>query len=226
MAQKSEVLPFTSCITSRSSKSTKITTQNAFNGRGNSTVLRSATGRLSQHGSKVRGPTLHLPVAKAGGLLAFGPAPLVLALVVVGADALVVHHPLDRRVEVERLRLVLAEYVVDALGPPSLCSVVDLEHRFFPASSWPSRPASASAPRIWSTCRRQPRVREAVQRGCYHPPAWSLMSAKSGRLRERRLAPVASELCSACRAACGMQRCRRRVRVLNQHTVAARTRRS
>merc|ERR1740139_71252 len=131
MAQKSEVLPFTSCITSRSSKSTKITTQNAFNGRGNSTVLRSATGRLSQHGSKVGGPTLHLPVAKAGGLLAFGPAPLVLALVVVGADALVVHHPLDRRVEVERLRLVLAEYVVDALGPPSLCSVVDLEHRFF-----------------------------------------------------------------------------------------------
>ena len=58
-------------------------------------------------GSEVGGPTFHLPVAKAGGLLAFGPAPLVLIRVVVGADAVVVHHPLHRRVQVERLRLVL-----------------------------------------------------------------------------------------------------------------------
>merc|ERR1740139_1351749 len=200
MAQKSEVLPFTSCITSRSSKSTKITTQNAFNGRGNSTVLRNATDRLSQHGSKVRGPTLHLPVAKAGGLLAFGPAPLVLALVVVGADALVVHHPLDRRVEVERLRLVLAEYVVDALGPPSLCSVVDLEHRFFLHHL-----GHLVLPLLQLLVSGQ----------------LAVASLGFGRRRERLLAPVASELCSACRAACGMQRCRRRVRVLNQHTVAA-----
>ena len=58
-------------------------------------------------GSEVGGPTFHLPVAEAGGFLAFGPAPLVLIRVVVGADAVVVHHPLHRRVQVERLRLVL-----------------------------------------------------------------------------------------------------------------------
>ena len=58
-------------------------------------------------GSEVGSPTFHLPVAKAGGLLAFGPAPLVLIRVVVGADAVVVHHPLHRRIQIERLRLVL-----------------------------------------------------------------------------------------------------------------------
>ena len=76
------------------------------NGTGGYHLVQPACSEV-RSGSEVGGPTFHLPVAKAGGLLAFGPAPLVLIRVVVGADAVVVHHPLHRRVQVERLRLVL-----------------------------------------------------------------------------------------------------------------------
>ena len=59
--------------------------------------------------SKVGGPPLDLPVAEAGGFLALRPAPLVLVVVVVGAGAVVLDDPLDRSIEVERLRLILRD---------------------------------------------------------------------------------------------------------------------